>query len=138
MKKTVALLLALLLALSALLATAEPEQELILGDTGIEIPEDESEGGIELEDEAVAQEALMPDELELDLPEISDLLSNDLTLSVDGLEVAADSAALAANDSADFEIEDGVLVKYNGAGGNVVIPGASPASVNLPFLAARA
>ena len=107
MKKTIALLLALLLALSALLATAEPEQELILGDTGIEIPEDESEGGIELEDEAVAQEALMPDELELDLPEISDLLSNDLTLSVDGLEVAADSAALAANDSADFEIEDG-------------------------------
>ena len=123
MKKTIALLLALLLALSALLATAEPEQELILGDTGIEIPEDESEGGIELEDEAVAQEALMPDELELDLPEISDLLSNDLTLSVDGLEVAADSAALAANDSADFEIEDGVLVKYNGAGGDVVIPG---------------
>ena len=123
MKKTVALLLALLLALSALLATAEPEQELILGDTGIEIPEDESEGGIELEDEAVAQEALMPDELELDLPEISDLLSNDLTLSVDGLEVAADSAALAANDSADFEIEDGVLVKYKGAGGDVVIPG---------------
>ncbi len=123
MKKTIALLLALLLALSALLATAEPEQELILGDAGIEIPEDESEGGIELEDEAVAQEALMPDELELDLPEISDLLSNDLTLSVDGLEVAADSAAFAANDSADFEIEDGVLVKYKGAGGDVVIPG---------------
>jgi len=89
MKKTVALLLTLLLALSALLATAEPGLELNPGDMRIEIPEDASENGIELGDEAVPDEGeeLVLDGLEIDGLDELDTLSNDL---VEEIEIDAE------------------------------------------------
>ncbi|MBQ3477376.1 MAG: leucine-rich repeat domain-containing protein, partial [Clostridia bacterium] len=135
MKKPIALLLSLAMVLAMLCATAEDSEGILLPDGSIQA----ADGELYLGDEAVAgdegdMEIELPDEVMLD----EDALVVD-GASLDGLEdnliveeraeldavVEAPAAAQASNESnpEDFEIDgDGVLVKYKGAGGDVVIP----------------
>lgn len=84
--------------------------------------DDETEVSIEMDDEAIAEEAPVDIDLELDGLDVPELLV-DGPESVDGVTEEADFAA-ETNSSRpeDFVIEDGVLVKYVGPGGDVVIP----------------
>ncbi|MBQ6346291.1 MAG: leucine-rich repeat domain-containing protein, partial [Clostridia bacterium] len=120
MKKFWVYLLAALLfaALAMTCACAEADEEIILGDgSDLEVQLEAADDGIILEDD------LSMDDVELPITEENDGIS--LDLSPEGLEPATVPAdnAVASNDGAeDFEIINGILVKYKGAGGDVVIP----------------
>ncbi len=132
-KRVIALILIIAMALAMLCATAEDSdvewmageavysdaQEIAIGEDAVE------EGDMDLElaeDAALDVEALPDDELVLDGLE-NNLDADGLT----ELDIAAEAPAEArtSNESSpeDFEIdENGVLVKYKGEGGDVVIP----------------
>ncbi len=120
MKKNWLSLLAVLLfaALAMACASAEVDEDLILGDgSDLEVQLEAADDGLVLEDD------LSMDDVELPITEENDGIS--LDLSPEGLEPATVPAdnAVASNDGAeDFEIINGILVKYKGAGGDVVIP----------------
>ncbi len=133
MKIMTALILALAMVLAMLCATAEDSYAgLTLGETvqasdeAITI-EDEAAGedgmDVELADEAILDEdTLVVDGLSLD--GLKNNLVSDGLAELESI-VEDNSNALADNESnpEDFEIdEDGVLVKYVGPGGDVVIP----------------
>ena len=133
MKIMTALILALAMVLAMLCATAEDSYAgLALGETvqasdeAITI-EDEAAGedgmDVELADEAILDEdTLVVDGLSLD--GLKNNLVSDGLAELESI-VEDNSNALADNESnpEDFEIdEDGVLVKYVGPGGDVVIP----------------
>lgn len=110
MKKTLALILSIMLMWTALYSMAEEN-------TGLKLDLDLADGIIPLEDVQIS------DGLELDGLNRSGEPGAALNLAEDALEANAGDAA--GNESApeDFEIdENGVLVAYRGAGGNVVIP----------------
>jgi len=120
MKKFWGNLLAVLLfaALSMTCTCAEAEESILLGDgSDVEVQIEASDDGIVIEDD-----------LSMDIPELPLLGENDaiaLDLSPEGLEpatVPADSAVVSNDGAEDFEIINGILVKYKGAGGDVVIP----------------
>lgn len=135
MKKPIALLLSLAMVLAMLCATAEDSEGILLPDGSIQA----ADGELYLGDEAVADD---DSDMEIELPDEAMLDEDALVVdgaSLDGLEdnliveelaeldavVEAPAAAQASNESnpEDFEIDgDGVLVKYKGAGGDVVIP----------------
>ena len=110
MKKTLALILSIMLMWTALYSMAEEN-------TGLKLDLDLADGIIPLEDVQIS------DGLELDGLNRSGEPGAALNLGDDALEANAGYAA--GNESApeDFEIdENGVLVAYMGAGGDVVIP----------------
>ena len=113
------LLAALLLAALAMTcACAEANEAILLGDgSEVEVQVEADDDGIILEDD------LSMDVAELPMTEEDDGIS--LDLSPEGLEpatVPADSAVVSNDGAEDFEIINGILVKYKGAGGDVVIP----------------
>jgi len=135
MKKPIALLLSLAMVLAMLCATAEDSDgmllpgdaiqavdgELYLGDESA--ADDGSDMKIELPDEAMPD----VDALVIDGAALDGLEDNVIAEELAELDAAGDepAAAQASNESnpEDFEIdENGVLVRYNGAGGDVVIP----------------
>ncbi len=132
-KRVIALILSIAMALAMLCATAEGSdvewmageavysdaEEIAIGEDAVE----EDDMDFELAEDAILDgDALVVDALSLDGLE-GNLLSDGLS----GLEIVAEAPvnALAGNESnpEDFEIDgDGVLVKYVGPGGDVVIP----------------
>ena len=129
-KKLIALILALAMALGMLCATAEDADGLLLpgGTTqasdGELIIGDEASGDSAMDLELPEDAMLGGDALAIDGTSLDGLADN---LIADELDIEADAPAEAqasnASDPEDFEIdEDGVLVKYVGAGGDVVIP----------------
>ncbi|MBQ9038122.1 MAG: fibronectin type III domain-containing protein [Clostridia bacterium] len=120
MKKNWLSLLVVLLfaALAMACASAEVDEDLILGDgSDLEVQLEAADDALVLEDD------LSMDDVALPITEENDGIS--LDLSPEGLEPATVPAdnAVATNDGAeDFEIINGILVKYKGAGGDVVIP----------------
>ena len=120
MKKLWVNLLAVLLfaALAMTCASAEADEEIILGD-GLEV---------EVQVEAADDGIVLEDDLSMDVPELPVLGENDalaLDLSSEDLvpaTVPADNAVVSNDNAGDFEIINGILVKYKGAGGDVVIP----------------
>ena len=144
MRKLTALLLALAMALAMLGAAAEgldealiPGESVQANDEAITVGNDaaaEDGEGLGLAGDAILDgEVPVIDELSLDGLE-DDLLSDGLP----ELEIVAEDAAnaLAGNESKpeDFEIDgNGVLVKYKGAGGDVVIPDRVTAIGNNAF-----
>ena len=98
--------------------------------------------GTELDDGGVILPAqgAVADGLEIGLEDLPELMPEDIGLDLDGdvalsgnLDLVGDGgtnslpgeeerAGTKANDSSDFEIVDGVLVRYYGKGGDVVIP----------------
>ena len=120
MKKFWVYLLAALLlaALAMTCACAEANEAILLGDgSDVEVQVEADDDGIILEDD-----------LSMDISELPLLGENDaiaLDLSPEGLEsatVPADNAVVSNDEAEDFEIINGILVKYNGDGGDVVIP----------------
>ena len=141
MRKLTALLLALAMALAMLGAAAEgldealiPGESVQANDEAITVGIDAADEGLGLAGDAILDgEVPVIDELSLDGLE-DDLLSDGLP----ELEIVAEDAAnaLAGNESKpeDFEIDgNGVLVKYKGAGGDVVIPDRVTAIGNNAF-----
>ena len=141
MKKTwISLLIALLLTalsvtgavadvnaveLDAIAEVNEIELDIESPDTDVNV---KSGNGVMLED----VEGLLAD------PELPEVGSIDLSLDSlqDDLNAnPAPASAAAANDSSpeDFEIINGILVKYNGAGGDVVIPDGVTAIASRAF-----
>ena len=78
----------------------------------------ESADGIVLDDEVLTLDNLGLSDLE----EIDDLRLEASLEVVEAVTVSPDAAIESNDDAADFEIINGILVKYNGAGGDVVIP----------------
>ena len=120
MKKFWVYLLAALLlaALAMTCACAEANEAILLGDgSEVEVQVEADDEGIILEDDLSMDVAALP------MTEENDGIS--LDLSPEGLEpatVPADNTVVSNDGAEDFEIIDGVLVKYNGAGGDVIIP----------------
>ena len=120
MKKFWVYLLAALLfaALSMTCACAEADEAILLGD-GSEV---------EVQVEAADDGIILEDDLSMDIPELPLLGENDalaLDLSSEDLvpaTVPADNTVVSNDGAEDFEIINGILVKYKGAGGDVVIP----------------
>ena len=120
MKKLWVNLLAVLLfaALAMTCAGAEADEEIILGD-GLEV---------EVQVEAADDGIVLEDDLSMDAPELPVLGENDgiaLDLSLENAEAitaSPDNAVESNDDAGDFQIINGILVKYKGAGGDVVIP----------------
>ena len=113
------LLVALLFAALAMTcAGAEADEEIILGD-GLEV---------EVQVEAADDGIVLEDDLSMDAPELPVLGENDgiaLDFSLEDVEavtVSPDNAVESNDDAGDFQIINGILVKYNGEGGDVVIP----------------
>ena len=108
----------LLAALAMCCAVAEEDQTLIFdNDSRMELYV-ESAGGIVWDDEALTLDKLGLSDLE----EIGDL---PLDASLDDTKpatVPSDNAVESNDDAADYEIINGIFVKYNGPGGDVVIP----------------
>ena len=108
----------LLAALAMCCAIAEEDQARILDmDSGMEL-QVESADGIVLDDEALTLGNLGLSDLE----EIDDLRLEASLEDVEAVTVSPDAAIESNDDAADFEIINGILVKYKGAGGDVVIP----------------
>ena len=108
----------LLTALAMCCAVAEEDQVLILDDdSGMEL-QVESADGIVLDDEALTLDNLGLSDLE----EIDDLRLEASLEDVEAVTVSPDAAIESNDDAGDFEIINGILVKYNGPGGDVVIP----------------
>jgi len=120
MKKFWVNLLVVLLfaALAMTCASAEADEEIILGD-GLEV---------EVQVEAADDGIVLEDDLSMDAPELpvlgeNDGIALDLTLEdVEAVTVSADNEVESNDGAEDFEIINGILVKYNGPGGDVVIP----------------
>ena len=120
MKKLWVNLLAVLLfaALAMTCASAEADEEIIPGD-GLEV---------EVQVEAADDGIIFEDDLSMEVPELpvlgeNDGIALDLTLEdVEAVTVSPDNAVESNDDAGDFEIINGILVKYNGEGGDVVIP----------------
>ena len=120
MKKLWVNLLAVLLfaALAMACASAEADEAIILGDgSDLAIQVEATDDGIVLEDD-----------LSMDVPELPVLGENDgivfdLALEdVEAVTASPDNAIESNDDAGDFEIINGILVKYKGKGGDVVIP----------------
>ena len=142
MKKIWVSLLTVLLfaALAMTCASAEADEEIILGD-GLEV---------EVQLEAADDGLVLEDDLSMDVPELpvlgeNDGIALDLTLeNVEAITASPDNAVESNDDAGDFQIINGILVKYNGEGGDVVIPdgvttigedafsGSSLTSVSIP------
>ncbi|MBQ8964508.1 MAG: fibronectin type III domain-containing protein [Clostridia bacterium] len=120
MKKLWVNLLAVLLfaALAMTCASAEADEEIILGDgSEVEVQVEAADDGIILEDD------LSMDVVELPMTEEDDGISLDLSPeSLEPATVPADNAVVSNDGAEDFEIINGILVEYKGAGGDVVIP----------------
>ena len=120
MKKLWVNLLAVLLmvALTMTCASAEADEEIIPGD-GLEV---------EVQLEAADDGLVLEDDLSMEVPELPVLGENDgiaLDLSLEDVEAVTaspDDATESNDDAGDFEIINGILVKYKGEGGYVVIP----------------
>jgi len=120
MKKFWVNLLVVLLfaALAMTCASAEADEEIIPGDGS----------DLEVQVEAVDDGIILEDDLSMDVPELPALGENDgialdLTLEdVEAVTVSPDNAVESNDDAGDFQIINGILVKYNGEGGDVVIP----------------
>lgn len=113
------LLVALLFAALAMTcASAEADEEIILGD-GLEV---------EVQLEAADDGIVLEDDLSMDVSELpvlgeNDGIALDLTLEdVEAVTASPDNAVESNDDAGDFQIINGILVKYNGEGGDVVIP----------------
>ena len=120
MKKLWVNLLAVLLlaAMAMTCASAEADEEIILGDG--------SDWTVQVE--ATDDGIVLEDDLSVDVSGLPVLGENDgiaLDLSpedIDAVTVSPDAAIENNDDTGDFEIINGVLVKYKGEGGDVVIP----------------
>ena len=132
MKRRIALLLVICLLTSTVPAAtaggavddAILDNEIELADVGEQDITGPSESdGIELDGDVFPDEIgdILPegDMPELDLGDSLDLPEGEALLPE---SEAQGDASQANDDSSDFTIEDGVLIKYNGAGGDVVIP----------------
>ncbi len=120
MKKLWVNLLAVLLlaAIAVTCALAETDEGILLGDAPEVVVPVETADGLIIEDEGVP----------FDIAGLPSLGENDITLpdiSLEDVEADAVPAREAAASNAgdeDFEIINGILVKYKGEGGDVVIP----------------
>ena len=120
MKKLWVNLLAVLLlaAFAMTCASAEADEQILLGDgSDLTVQVETTDAGIVLEDDLSMEVTGLPllgenDGIALDLsPE-----------DVEVVTVSTDAAIESNDDAGDFEIINGILVKYNGSGGDVVIP----------------
>ncbi len=120
MKKFWVNLLAVLLfaALYMTCACAEVDEGIILGDAS----------DLEVQVEATDDEIILEDDLSMDVPELpvlgeNDGIAPDLSLEdAEAVTASQDNAVKSNADAGDFEIINGILVKYKGEGGYVVIP----------------
>lgn len=135
MKKRWVYVLSMLLVVALMVfgAAAEMErvQDVSVGEEALEIiPEeiDISDDALDILDDTLDVEMPEDEEFQLDVPEMSELTDPAVTgeaALADNEEgqIAPVTEESMMSDASDFEIdENGVLVKYNGPGGDVVIP----------------
>ena len=121
MKKVWVNLMAVLLIMSLTMIGA-------LAEANRKIELDIAPDAVDVQGDSIGNITIEGDRLSLDdteLPEIEGIDNIILDSALDGMESITDPAgsATASNaDPDDFEIINGILVKYKGAGGDVVIP----------------